>query len=198
MCYAFAMTILFAENWMRLLRRIALPLLACGLLASCASLIGPREVEIPLSRLQAGMDRRFPVNNRVLELFDVELTRPQLAMVPGSDRIALSMDALVAPPFIRQAWRGSMGLSGRLYVDAARGAVFMGEPQVDRFVIDGVDEGRQRQLTKVANVLMDKVIRDVPVYAFRPEDLRYAGVQFVPTRIATTSNGLVVTIEPAR
>jgi len=198
MCYAFAMTTLFAGNWTRLLRRIALPLLACGLLASCAGMIGPREVEIPLSRLQAGMDRRFPVNNRVLELFDVELTRPQLAVVAGSDRIALSMDALVAPPFIRQPWSGSMDLSGRLYVDAARGAVFMGEPRVDRFVIDGVDEARQRQFTKVANVLMDKVIRDVPVYAFRPEDLRYAGVQFVPTRIATTPNGLVVTIEPAR
>lgn len=185
-------------TWARLARRIALPLFAGSLLASCAGLIGPRQIEIPLSKLQAGMDRRFPVNNRVLELFDVELTRPQLAMVPDSDRITLTMDAVVAPPFVRQSWSGSMGLSGRLSVDAARGAVFMGEPRVDRFVVDGVDESRQRQLTKVANVLVDQVVRDVPVYAFKPEDLRYAGVQFVPTRITTTSNGLVVTVEPAR
>lgn len=181
-----------------LLRRFALPLLACGLLASCASIIGPRQIEIPMWKLQAGMDRRFPVNNRVLELFDVELTRPQIAVVPGTDRIALTMDALVAPPFIRQSWRGSMGLSGNLYVDGARGAVFLGDPRVDRFVVDGMDESRQRQFTKVANVLMDQVIRDVPVYAFKPEDLRYAGVQFVPTRIATTADGLVVMVEPAR
>ena len=161
-------------------------------------MIGPRQVDIPLWKLQAGMDRRFPVNNRILELFDIELTRPRLAVLPGTDRIALSMDAVVAPPFIRQAWNGSMGLSGRLYVDAARGAVFMGDTRVERFVVDGVDESRQRQFTKVANVLMDKVIREVPVYAFKPEDLRYAGVQFVPTRIATTPDGLVVTVEPAR
>jgi hypothetical protein len=185
-------------TWARRARRIALPLVACSLLASCAGMIGPRQIEIPLSKLQAGMDRRFPVNNRVLELFDIELTRPQLAVVPDSDRIALTMDAVVAPPFVRQSWSGSMGLSGRLYVDAARGAVFMGDPRVDRFVVDGVDESRQRQFTKVANVLVDKVVRDVPVYAFKPEDLRYAGVQFVPTRIMTTSNGLVVTVEPAR
>jgi len=180
------------------LPRFALPLIACSLLASCASLIGPRQVDIPMGKLQAGMDRHFPVNNRVLELFDIELTRPRLAVVPGTDRIALTMDAVVAPPFIRQSWSGSMGLSGSLYVDAARGAVFMGDPRIDRFVVDGVDESRQRQFTKVANVLMDKVIRDVPVYAFKPEDLRYAGVQFVPTRIATTPDGLVVTLEPAR
>jgi hypothetical protein len=177
-------------------KKIAVPLLACGVLASCASLIGPRQIEVPLTKLQAGLDRRFPVNNRVLELFDIELTRPQLAILEGSDRIALTMEASVAPPFIRQSWRGRMALSGRLYVDAARGAVFMGEPRVDRFAIDGVDD--TRQLTKVANVLMDKVVRDMPVYTFRTEELRYAGVQFVPTRISTTPGALLVTVEPAR
>jgi hypothetical protein len=179
-------------------RRSAIVLLACGVLASCASLVGPRQIDIPLSRLQAGVERRFPVDNRALELFDIQLSRPQLTLLPGSDRVALSMDARVAPPFIRQSWSGSLALSGRLYVDAARGAVFMTEPQVDRFVVDGVDEARQRQFGKVANVLMSKVIGDVPVYSFRPEDLRYAGVQFVPTRISTTADALVVTVEPVR
>lgn len=176
----------------------AIVLLACGVLASCASLVGPRQIDIPLSRLQAGVERRFPVDNRALELFDIQLSRPQLTLLPGSDRVALSMDARVAPPFIRQSWSGSLALSGRLYVDAARGAVFMTEPQVDRFVVDGVDEARQRQFGKVANVLMSKVIGDVPVYSFRPEDLRYAGVQFVPTRISTTPDALIVTVEPVR
>ena len=29
-------------------------------------------------------------------------------------------------------------------------------------------------------------------------DLRYAGIQFVPTRLVTTRNGLLVTLEPQR
>jgi hypothetical protein len=173
-------------------------LLAGGMLASCASLVGPRQIEIPLSRLQAGVDRRFPVDNRVLELFDIRLSRPRLTLQDGSDRVALSMEAYIAPPFIKQSWSGSLALSGRLSVDAARGAVLMSEPRVDKFAIDGIDEARQRQLGKVANVLMNKVIRDVPVYSFRMEDLRYAGVQFVPTRITSTAQALVVTLAPAR
>jgi hypothetical protein len=185
-------------KWTRLLRNIAAPLLVCGLLASCAGLIGPRQIEVPLTKLQAGMDRRFPVNNRILELFDIQLSRPQLTIVPDSDRIALAMNASIAPPFIRQAWSGSMALSGRLFVDAARGAVFMGEPRVDHFTVDGADENRQRQFTRVANVLMDNVVRDIPVYTFRMEDLRYAGVQFVPTRITTTPSALLITVEPAK
>lgn len=171
---------------------------ACSLLASCATFIGPREVELPLAKLQAGLDRRFPVDNRMLELFNVRLSRPVLSLIPERDRVALTMHAAVAPPFLNQSWHGALDLSGRLYVDAARGAVFMAEPRVERFAIDGINESYQRQLTSAANVLMDKVIGDVPVYSFRMEDLRYGGVQFVPTRMTTTARGLVVTLEPAK
>jgi hypothetical protein len=167
-------------------------------LAACATLAGPRDIELPLSKLQGGLDRRFPLHQRALELFEIDLSRPQLSMQPESGRVALSLDALVAPPFTRQSWRGNLMLSGRLYIDAARGAVLMAEPRVDRFVVDGVDEARQRQLGKVANLLMASVVNDVPLYHFKPEDLRYAGVQFVPTRITATPRGLIVSVEPAR
>jgi hypothetical protein len=182
----------------RIFRYGAIALLACGLLAACASLVGPREIKIPLYKLQAGVDRRFPVQNRALELFDIHFSRPQLSLVSGTDRVALAIDAQVAPPFIKQSWSGSLALSGRLYLDVQRGAVFLTDPQVDKFVIDGIDEGRQRQLGKVANALMGTVVADVPVYSFRLEDLRYGGVQYLPTRITTTSDALVVTVEPAR
>jgi hypothetical protein len=182
----------------KLLRSLFLLALAGILLASCASLVGPRDIELPLSKLQSGLDRRFPLNNLALELFEIELTRPQLRMQPEADRIALSMQALVAPPFTRQSWRGSLVLSGRLYVDAARGAVLMAEPRVDHFSVDGVDDARQRQLAKVAKLLMKNVVADMPLYHFRPEELRHGGVQFVPTRITTTARGLLVSIEPAR
>jgi hypothetical protein len=186
------------HTWIERLRNGAALLLVSGVLAACASLVGPRQVDIPLHKLQAGLDRRFPLNNRALELFDIQLSRPQLSLLPDTERVALTMDAVVAPPFLKQSWSGRMALSGRLYVDAGRGAVMLADARVDQFAVDGMDEGRQRQFGKVANVLMGKVVHDVPVYSFRMEDLRYAGVQFVPTRISTRADALVVTLEPVR
>ena len=188
------MTIHRGGVWMR---RGAVLLASC-VLAACASLVGPRQIEIPLYKLQAGVDRRFPVDHRVLELFDIRLSRPRLTLQAGTDRVALDIEAYIAPPFIQQSWSGSLALSGRLTVDPARGAVLMSEARVERFAIVGVDEARQRQFGKVANVLMNKVINDVPVYSFRMEELRYAGVQFVPTRITCTADALLVTVEPVR
>jgi hypothetical protein len=143
---------------------------AAGLLASCAGLIGPRQFEVPLERLQKNLGQRFPVSHR-------ELT--------------------VSPMLMRQSWRGSLALSGRLVVDNVRNAVFLADAQVDRFAIDGMGESQQRQIAGAANVLADKLIRDVPLYSFKPEDLRYAGVQFVPTGIRTTPSALVIMLEPA-
>jgi len=179
----------------RKLLTLGAAVLGASLLASCASVLGPRQVEIPLHKLQAGLDRRFPVNQRLLELFDVQLTRPQLALQPEQDRVSLNVDASVAPPFAR-AWTGSVAFSGRLYVDPGRSAVMMAEPRVDRLQLGNPDA--ERRLTSLANGLIDNVARDLPVYSFDQSDLRYAGVQFVPTRIQTTRNGLMVTLEPAR
>jgi len=175
--------------------RLAAIAVGASLLASCSSLIGPRQVELPLHKLQAGLDKRFPVNERLLELFDVQLTRPQLAIQPDQDRVALAVEASVAPPFAR-AWTGNIAFSGRLYVDPGRAAVMMAEPRVDSLRLGNPEA--ERHLTRVANGLIETVARDMPVYTFEQKDLRYAGVQFVPTRIQTTRTGLVVTLEPAK
>jgi len=175
--------------------RLTAAFVGATLLSSCASVLGPRQVELPLHKLQSSLDKRFPINERLLDIFDVQLTRPQLSLVPDQDRVALAVDASVAPPFAR-AWAGNVAFSGRLYIDPGRAAVMMAEPRVDRLQLGNPEA--ERRLARVANTLIDTVARDMPVYAFDQKDLRYAGVQFVPTRIQTTRTGLLVTLEPAK
>jgi len=182
----------------RTLFTLAAAIVGASLLASCASVLGPRQVELPLHKLQSSLDKRFPIDQRLLQLFAVRLSKPQLSIQPEQDRVALAVDASVSPPFARDAWAGSLAFSGRLYVDPGRSAVMMAEPRVERFQLGAGDNEAQRQLTRVANSMIATVARDMPVYTFNQQDLRYAGVQFVPTRIQTTRNGLLVTLEPAR
>jgi hypothetical protein len=185
-------------NARRQFGKVMAAVVAGGVLASCANLVGPRRIELSQSRLQAGLERRFPLHNRVLDLFDVQMTRPQLAILPNSDRVSLTMDVSVAPPFLKQSWDGTMALSGRLVLDAARNAVFLQDTHVDRFDVAGMDGSKTRDIGRAADLLVNQLVRDMPAYSFRPEDLRYAGVQFVPTRLETAPGALVVTLEPVR
>lgn len=189
-----------ADNRLFKRRRLVqggLLLAASALLSSCASLSGPRQVEIPLHKLQAGLERRFPLSHPLMGLFDIRLQRPQLAIQPERDRVAMALDASMSPPFSRETWTGSLAFSGRLYVDPGRPAVMMAEPRVERVAI-GASPEAERQLARIASALIDTVVRDTPVYTFDMQDLRYAGVQYIPTRIETTRFGLLVTIEPAK
>jgi hypothetical protein len=178
--------------------KTALALAGTGLLASCATMIGPRRVELSQSRLQAGLERRFPLRNRMLELFDVQLTRPRLAIMPETDRVGLALDVSVSPPFVRQSWNGTLAMSGHLVLDNVRNAVVLSATHVDSFDVEGMDGNRVRDLGRAADLLVNQLMRDMPVYTFHPDDLRYAGVQFVPTRLETAPGALFVTLEPAR
>lgn len=169
-----------------------------GMLASCANLAGPRQVELPLHKLQAGLERRFPMDNRMLDMLNVRLSRPLLSIQPESERVGLALDASVSPPFINQTWHGSLAFSGRLYIDPGRAAVMMAEPRVERLDFGAGSGLAERQVANVANGMIGMLAREIPVYSFRLEDLRYAGVQFIPTHIQTTRRGLLVTLEPQR
>ena len=186
------------QSTRRTVFRLAGMLALSSLLASCANLAGPRQVELPLYKLQAGLERRFPLDSRMLDMLNVRFSRPLLSVEPETDRVALALDASVSPPFMSQTWNGSLGFSGRLYVDPGRSAVMMAEPRVDRLDFGAGSGLAERQMAKVANGMIGMLARDIPVYSFNMDDLRYAGVQFVPTRIRTTRRGLLVTLEPVR
>lgn len=177
---------------------LLVPLVAAALLAGCASLTGPRDVEVPLERLQRGLEERFPLQQRALGVFELQLARPRLAILRDNDRLALNADVAVTSPLLRSALQGNVALSGRLQVDNVRNAVVLSDARIDRFAVGGADAGTQGQLTAAANVVVDRLVRDVPVYHFRPDELRYLGVQYVPTTIRTTRDGLSVRFEPVK
>lgn len=177
---------------------VGFAVLASLLLVSCAGLMGPREVDIPLYKLQEALTRQFPFNNRYLDLLDISVSNPRVALQPESNRILTTMDALIAPPFLKKSWRGSFTLSGNLQFDPSRGAIVLAAPRMDSFAIDGVDPGYTRQLAKVGSLLAEQLLNDVPLYTFKSNDLRLGGTSFIPTRINAKTNGLVVTFEPAR
>lgn len=168
------------------------------LLSSCATLLGPREMEIPLARLQESISSRFPFNNRYLELLDVRVTNPRVTLQPGSNRILTSMDTSIAPPFIRKSWNGNFAVSGQLKFDTARNALVLAEPRVEQFTVSGLDPLYANQIARIGGLLAEQLLKDVPLYTFRPEDLRYAGATFIPTGITTRPDALVVSFEPAR
>jgi len=172
-------------------------LMVCALVA-CATFMGPRDVEIPLSAMQQAAAKRFPFHRRYLELFDVTVSNPRLAMQTEANRIQASMDTAIVPPLLQRTWNGNLTISGSLRFDAARGTLMLVEPRVESLKVDGLDARYASMLGQIGALLSDQVLQDMPLYTMRPDDLRYAGTSYTPSKITTTSEGIVVTFEPVK
>src|SRR5690606_25678589 len=130
-------------------------------LASCASLLGPRQVELSLPRLQAALSERFPFNNRYLEVFSSPASNPGLTLLPETNRVAILVDAAVAPPLLNRSFKGSLALSGALAVDPARNAVVLTDTRMDDFAIDGIENRTTRQLIRIGGLLAEQMFREI-------------------------------------
>lgn len=168
------------------------------ILAACASLLGPRDMELPLSTLQSSLEKRFPFNNRYLGLFDIQLSAPRLGLQTGSNRIVTSFDAAIAPAWLKRSWQGNFALSGELAIDPVKNAVILTEPRVEKLTIAGFDDRYAKQLQKISGIIAEELFRGMPLYTFQPNEFRYGGTSFLPTKINTRGNGLVVTFEPVK
>jgi hypothetical protein len=172
-------------------------ILAMLIMTGCAGLLGPRDVVLPLDRLQASLEQRFPLNQRYLELFDVHISHPRLNLQPGTNRVVTSVDAQILPLLFGNGWSGSISVSGELKIDASRNAVLLAEPRVERLLLDGIDPRFSDRLGRFGALLVEQILRDVPLYSFRAEDFRTAGTAFIPVTIRTRADALVVSFAPA-
>ena len=168
------------------------------LLSACAIFNGPRTVLVPTEQLQSSLDRRFPLDMRYLELFDLHATHPVLRLDADAGRAQLTMDVVIAPPFVKRTWKGSIALSGVLRPDDAQHALVIREPRLDAFRIDGFDSEMSRQITRYGGLFAEQLLRDMPIARYDDVRPAYAGADWVPTKIDTRADGLMITFEAVR
>jgi hypothetical protein len=173
-------------------------LLLLTLLSGCASLLPPQEIEIPLSRLQQSLQKKFPYTERYFSLLDVTLSNPVLSTQPPADRMLIALDAQVLPPLIKTPWQGELLVSGRLRIDPARRVVLLTEPRLENIKLDAVTGNYTSRVARLGKQLAEDLIGETVLYTFAPDAFVVAGKRFVPTGITTRKDSLVVSFEPAK
>ena len=165
---------------------------------ACAGLLAPHEVEFPLYKLQQSMDRHFSPNNRnrYLALFEINVSNPKLVLQPQSNRVLTTMEVTIAPPLMKNAWKGRFAISGGLQFDAARNAIVLTDPRMENIALEGVDAAASRQVAKLGGLLAEEILNGIALHTLQPGDLRYAGVRFIPGNIIVKQNSLVITLVP--
>ena len=145
--------------------------------------------------LQDAVDKRFPARLRYAQVLDVQLTHPRLLLDEANNRVTTQMDAQVsntllpAPPI-----NGTLSLSSGLRYDPARRAVLLDNPSVERVQVAGMPAQYGEQLNAIGAVVAQQLLRDYPLYTFKPEELHVAGKDVEPGAMTVLADGIKVQV----
>ena len=147
-----------------------------ALLAACSSLIGPRQVELPQERMQQNLDCKFPLHHRVLGIFEVELSHPQLAILAektGKDPVeALEESIKILTPALEVRSRRVGGATYQVPVEVpARRARTLAV----RWLVEHARARREKQMSlRLANELLDAQSQQGGAYKRKDDIFRMA------------------------
>jgi hypothetical protein len=177
--------------------RVAILALASAL-AACAGLGGPLTVRLSESELSAMLQRRLPLERRLLEVFDVTLPAAQLRLLPERNRLWLAMEVQVRERLTGAAWKGQLTLESALRWEPQDQTVRLAQVKVLEFRIDSGPAAGRGSVERVGAVLAERVLEDFSVYklpAERAAELKRLGL--APGAVTVTARGVEVTFAAA-
>ncbi|WP_144111884.1 DUF1439 domain-containing protein [Paraburkholderia sp. BCC1886] len=166
-------------------------------LAACATSTFPfipSQYTFSQRQVQEAVQRKFPYQRTISQVFEVALTHPVVGFLPDANRISVQLDARFVSPFMPQPVDGVFTLSSELAYDATGKAVVLRSPTVDHVSVSGDAQAYTQQINAAAAVLATQLLNNYPIYTFKPEQLQFGGVNYEPGTITILTNGIRVQI----
>lgn len=176
-------------------------LVAAATLGGCAYLGAPRKLTLSPAELQNLLQTRFPQEQRLLDLFEVRASSPQLRLLPDQNRLQMGLDLQARERILQSQFKGRLDFDAALRWQPSDHTVRLDQVRVQGFALDAPVPGglpaaspRRTSTERVAAALAERVLEGLVLYRLPAEkaaQLDQAGVQ--PAALAVTHNGLEIT-----
>jgi hypothetical protein len=182
--------------------RWALITTLAGLLLACTGVpllasMAPRSVNVSAEQLQQAIGQRFPINQRLAEVLDLEVLPPRLSLLPASNRLATDIKLNLVDRLMGGRYSGSIALDFGLRFEASDNTIRMTGARVNRVSLVGVPEPYQMAINKNVPRLAERLLDSRVLHQFSDKDLRLVnGLGLEPGEIRVTPQGLNVTLVP--
>jgi len=174
-----------------------LGLLALPVLSGCAGFGVPHSLTITQGEIDRRILQEFPQQRRLLEIFDVTLLAPSLALQPERDRVAATVELQVHDRLLDGRWQGRIQFDAGLRWVSQDQTLRLDQVQVrDLAWRDGDGAGRDGA-ERLAAVVAERMLEGRRLYRLPAEAaarLQRWGV--MPGRVDVTERGIEVTLVP--
>lgn len=150
-----------------------------ALAAGCAHW-ATRPLSLSQAELQTLLERHFPRERRVMELFDATLARPTVRLVPERNRLATTLELTVHERLSGRALQGSLALEHGLRYEPSDGTLRLSQVTVNDLRLEFGGSVLSASAARLGALLSERVLDDAPIHRLdgdKLDALRRAGIE---------------------
>lgn len=175
---------------------VAAAVTAMSAFGGCAS-VGT--VTLSAQEIERLIERSFPLDRNVSDLFDATVQAPKLTLLPDRNRLAATIDVAVRQRLLGLRWNGRIGFDSALRWEPTDQSLRLSQVRVQDVAFDTASGATRSTAERLAAALAERVLEDMVLYrlsAERAADLsqRYGRT---PSAVTVTSRGVEITFAPA-
>jgi CRISPR/Cas system-associated endoribonuclease Cas2 len=167
-------------------------------LAGCAVLDAPTTVRLTQADIEQLVERNFPIDRALLEVYDVTVNAPKLRLVPERNRLVAVVDVRARDRLFSSTWQGQLSFDAALRWEPRDQTLRLTQVRVQDLALAKPGTLNRSTVERLGAALAERVMEDSSIYrlsAERAAQLRKLGVE--PGAVTVTSRGVEITFAPA-
>jgi hypothetical protein len=171
--------------------------LLCTLgLATCAGVGDPRSVTLTTADIERAIERQFPMDKRMLEIFDVNVKAPRISLLPERNRLGAVVDMRAKSILFVGSWSGQLKFDSALRWEPSDQSVRLSQVRVQDLAIDNADPLTRSAAERLGAAVAERMLEDMSLYTLPAERAAQMTAQGLrPAGVLVTSRGLQVNFE---
>jgi hypothetical protein len=173
-----------------------LALVGVAVLTSCAGVGGPPTVILTTDEIERLVQRQFPMDKRMLEIFDVNVKAPRISLLPERNRLGAVVDMRAKSILFVGSWSGQLKFDSALRWEPTDQSVRLSQVRVQDLAIDNTDALTRSAAERMGAAVAERMLEDMSLYtlpAERAAQMQALGLR--PAGVNVTSRGIQVQFE---
>ena len=163
--------------------------------AGCSGKTVPSSVSVSQQKLQEMVSRRFPKQFPVAGLLQLDLTAPQLSMVPERNMLNAVIPAELSGKVLREKYNGQLNVDFALRYEPTDRTLRAHQIKVNSLEMNGLAPAMSDMLATYATALAEQALGQVVLYQLQDKDLALVdALAMEPGAITVTPQGLTVAL----
>ena len=170
---------------------------ALALLSGCASLLGTHDVDISESQLGVLMARQFPMERKVMEVIDLNITNPVLTLIPQDNRVGTELDVTAIDRVFGSTALGHVRLDYGLRFQPSDHTIRMTQVRVRELTLSSGSNNLHGAAQRIGGLVAENALENLVLYRMKPAQAdEMDRLNLVASPITVTPLGLHMSVSP--